>query len=109
MGDKDPRDPEERLLRRLTRRERVTPSLAGSVGAAGTPKDRPLGTFPTGDEGDVWTMRDNDGDLFPGWAASAASAPIGRYRYPIHSTYGGGSLIFDSDGHLMYVLLELEP
>jgi hypothetical protein len=72
MGDRDPRDPEERLLRRLTRRERVPAALAGPRGAAGTPLDRPLGTFPPGTVGDVWTWKDDGGDEFPGWEAPSA-------------------------------------
>lgn len=32
----------------------------------------------------------------------------GRYRSPVYSTYGGGDLVWDSDGHLVYTLEALE-
>lgn len=42
----------------------------------------------------------------PGWAAATGAS--GRYRSPVYSTYGGGSLLYTADGHLIYALLEVE-
>lgn len=54
-----------------------------------------------------------DGEVFqlidgiPGWGVSTGTTNQ-RYRANLYSTYGGGSFLFDSDGHAMYTLEELE-
>jgi hypothetical protein len=66
-------------------------------GVAGAPRRRAIG-----DEGDVLSV---EGGV-PVWIPSIGATR--RYRDAIYSTYGGGSLLWDSDGHLMYELRELE-
>ena len=61
--------------------------------------------FPAdGTDGQVMTMQ-ADGSF--AWEDSTG-ATGGRYRSPMYSTYGGGSFLFDSDGHVMYTLEDLE-
>lgn len=110
MTHRDPRDPDERLLRRLTRKERVPANLAGPIGAAGTPKDRPLGTFPPGDEGQVWTLVDTAGDVYPMWADSATGTASGQYKQyvVVDDGDGGFHIMNDGAGNPLYILADLE-
>jgi hypothetical protein len=69
--------------------------------------------LPVGTEDQVLTVVDVSGTLRPRWAdpSSSGGGPVTstlRYRFPIYSSYGGGDLIWDTAGHLMYALLELE-
>lgn len=68
-------------------------------GTSGAPRRHAIGT-----EGDVLTVEDG----VPAWRPATADVISARYRSPLYSTYGGGSLLFDSDGHLIYTLEELE-
>lgn len=114
-----------RRMRRLVAEDRDPPRLTTTAGGALTtgrdtiagfanpmraPGDLIRGSasgaaarLAVGDDGDVLTVVAGS----PAWAAPEASAS-GRYRFPVYSTYGGGSLLYTADGHLIYALLELE-
>lgn len=94
---------------RLNDRPAVPVKMTGSSTPGGRDKDtRVVGLpMPIGDEGQVLTVIDVSGDLVPSWEDSTGGSG-GQYRFPLYSTFGGGELLFDSDGHLMYTLEDLE-
>lgn len=69
-------------------------------GVAGAPRRRVIG-----DEGEVLTVQGG----VPIWKALiGGGGGGGRFREPLYSTYGGGAILFDSDGHMMTTLEDLE-
>lgn len=97
------------LADRLNRTLPPQIKMTGSSTPGGRDKDtiRNGLPMPIGTEGQVVTVVDVAGDLVPQWADSTGSSG-GQYRFPLYSTFGGGELLFDSDGHLMYTLEDLE-
>lgn len=68
-------------------------------GTAGAPTRRGIGA-----EGEVATVVSGTVQ----WQAVGAVSVAARYRSAMYTTQGGGSMLFDSDGHLMYTLESLE-
>ena len=91
--------------------EPMMPMVMDNVGSMiegdedGAPVELLIGT-----EDQVLTVVDiGAGELRPRWADSTGGGgSSGQYRSYMYSTYGGGSFLFDSDGHAMYTLEDLE-
>lgn len=72
--------------------------------------------LPIGAVGQLLTVVQVDGEPRARWRSLSGGTDGSdggpgldlRYRSPLYSTYGGGSLLFDSSGHLMYTLEPLE-
>lgn len=78
----DPRDPRLELARRLLRRERVAPRLAGPSGAGGTDRSRPTWNLPRGDIGQVLVLADDgDGHAVPRFVDPPDIGATGGARY----------------------------
>lgn len=71
-------------------------------GEAGAERRLGIGT-----DGQVLTVVDVAGDLLPRWEAPTGGTG-GRYRQPVYTTDGGGSLLWNADGELLFDLQELE-
>lgn len=119
------RDPYDELARELIRPEPVRVVMTGTTTPGGIDdiNQNDSWTNPMSEEGDLIVGGEsggavrkgigNEGDVLQvlggvvDWAPSPSGAG-GQYQQLVYTTYGGGSFIWDSGGHPVYVLADLE-
>ena len=91
MSDSDFQDPRLEFARRLLKKERVAPALAGPRSESNRDTSRPIWTLPRGNEDEVLTMVDVDGVLIALFRPAPGSSLGGtKYRQYIVADDGGG-------------------